>query len=402
MNWSLALVQLFFALGWTVYVIFLPGLLKLAGIDAGWLPWVLIIDQLLFAAADVATGVWLDRSEHFMRTAGNWMTALVLAACAVFVLLPLLAQSMPSWLFVSALFVWVICSSVLRVPPLVLLAKYATPQQPATLRSPVAAYLFGLGVAGAVAPYLTVLLRNRDPLLPFVLASVVLALTTLALRRQLIKPVSASPSAAQPTPSNGLSIALPLLIAVGLFAFGMQIHAAVNSAKLFTRIAPGVPLEWLMPLFWAGFSVAMFPASHWLARGAARTGPADLAGANTLWLAGLIGGVALVACAISPSLPLLVALQIVAGAAWGVVFLAAISAAAALGRAGSEGGWIGVVLALIAMATVGRIVLVLAISPANSGAVGNAFSTQLPWAAGVAWLVAAAVLGLLLLKRRSE
>ena len=402
MNWSLALVQLFFALGWTVYVIFLPGLLKLAGIDAGWLPWILIIDQLLFAAADVATGVWLDRSEHFMRTAGNWMTALVLAACAVFVLLPLLAQSMPSWLFVSALFVWVICSSVLRVPPLVLLAKYATPQQPATLRSPVAAYLFGLGVAGAVAPYLTVLLRNRDPLLPFVLASVVLALTTLALRRQLIKPVSASPSAAQPTPSNGLSIALPLLIAVGLFAFGMQIHAAVNSAKLFTRIAPGVPLEWLMPLFWAGFSVAMFPASHWLARGAARTGPADLAGANTLWLAGLIGGVALVACAISPSLPLLVALQIVAGAAWGVVFLAAISAAAALGRAGSEGGWIGVVLALIAMATVGRIVLVLAISPANSGAVGNAFSTQLPWAAGVAWLVAAAVLGLLLLKRRSE
>lgn len=402
MNWSLALVQLFFALGWTVYVIFLPGLLKLAGIDAGWLPWVLIIDQLLFAAADVATGVWLDRSEHFMRTAGNWMTALVLAACAVFVLLPLLAQSMPSWLFVSTLFVWVICSSVLRVPPLVLLAKYATPQQPATLRSPVAAYLFGLGVAGAVAPYLTVLLRNRDPLLPFVLASVVLALTTLALRRQLIKPVSASPSAAQPTPSNGLSIALPLLIAVGLFAFGMQIHAAVNSAKLFTRIAPGVPLEWLMPLFWAGFSVAMFPASHWLARGAARTGPADLAGANTLWLAGLIGGVALVACAISPSLPLLVALQIVAGAAWGVVFLAAISAAAALGRAGSEGGWIGVVLALIAMATVGRIVLVLAISPANSGAVGNAFSTQLPWVAGVAWLVAAAVLGLLLLKRRSE
>ncbi len=402
MHWPLALVQLFFALGWTVYVIFLPGLLKFAGIDTGWLPWILIIDQLLFAAADVATGVWLDRSEHVMRTAGNWMTALVLAACAVFVLLPLLAQSMPSWLFLLALFVWVICSSVLRVPPLVLLAKYATPQQPARLRSPVAAYLFGLGIAGAIAPYLTVLLRNRDPLLPFVLASIALAVATLALRRQLIKPASASPSIAQPTPSNGFLIALPLLIAVGLFAFGMQIHAAVNSAKLFTRIAPGVPLEWLMPLFWAGFSVAMFPASHWLARGAAHAGRTDPAGANALWLAGLIGGVALVACATAPSLPLLIALQIVVGAAWGVVFLAAIAAAAELGRAGREGGWIGATLALIALATVGRIVLVLAISPANSGAVGNALAAQLPWSTGMAWLVAAAVLGSLFLRRKAQ
>ena len=402
MHSSLAFVQLFFALGWTVYVIFLPGLLKLAGIDAGWLPWILIIDQLLFAAADVATGVWLDRSEHFMRTAGNWMTALVLGSCAVFVFLPLLAQSMPPWLFVLALFVWVICSSVLRVPPLVLLARYSTPQQPATLRSPVAAYLFGLGVAGAVAPYLTVLLRNRDPLLPFVLASVALAVATLALRRQLIKPASATPPATHPTASSGLSSALPLLIAVGLFAFGIQLHAAVNSAKLFTRIAPGVPLEWLMPLFWAGFSVAMFPASHWLARGAAHAGRTDPAGANVLSLAGLIGGVALVACVIAPALPLLIALQIVVGAAWGVVFLAAIAAAAELGRAGREGGWIGATLALIALATVGRIVLVLAISPANSGAVGNALAAQLPWATGVAWLVAAAVLGSLFLRRKAQ
>ncbi|MCY7389584.1 MAG: hypothetical protein LH481_16265 [Burkholderiales bacterium] len=109
MHWPIAFVQLFFTLGWTVYVIFLPGLLKVAGIDIAWLPCILIIDQLLFAAADFAK-------------AGNWLTAL---------------------------FVWVICSSVLRVPPLVLLAKYATPQQPATMRSPIAAYLFGLGVAGA-------------------------------------------------------------------------------------------------------------------------------------------------------------------------------------------------------------------------------------------------------------
>ena len=77
MHWPIALVQFFFTLGWTVYVIFLPGLLKLAGIDAAWLPWVLIVDQLLFAAADLATGIWLDRSERLLRMAGNGLTTLV-------------------------------------------------------------------------------------------------------------------------------------------------------------------------------------------------------------------------------------------------------------------------------------------------------------------------------------
>ena len=360
MHWPFALVQFFFTLGWTVYVIFLPGLLKLAGIDAAWLPWILIVDQLLFAAADLATGIWLDRSEQFVRATGNWLTGLVLAACAVFMLLPFLAHAMPAWLFVAALFVWVICSSVLRVPPLVLLAKYATPRQPARMTTPVAAYLFGIGVAGAVAPYLTVLLKNRDPLLPFVLASVALAVTTLALRHQLIKPALLTPPTT-PTPqavsltalnaSTKATIALPLLIAVGLFAFGMQIHAAVNSAKLFIRIAPGVPLEWLMPLFWAGFSVAMFPVSQWLARGSDHHGiPCGSAG-RALWLAGLLGGMALVACATAPTLPILIALQIVAGAAWAVVFLAAITAAAELGRTGHEGKWIGAILALFALAS---------------------------------------------------
>ena len=401
MHWPFALVQIFFTLGWTVYVIFLPSLLKQAGIDASWLPWILIVDQLLFAVADVATGIWLDRSEQFMRTAGNWLTALVLAACAVFVLLPLMAQSMPAWLFVPALFVWVVCSSVLRVPPLVLVARYATPQQPASLSSPVAAYLFGLGVAGAAAPYLTVLLKNRDPLLPFVLASVALAVATLALRRQLIKPAFAPAPVTATTASSGMSGALPLLLAVGLFALGMQLHAAVNSVKLFTRVAPGMPLEWLMPLFWAGFSVAMFPASQWLARGAGRTGRFNAPATNALCSAGLIGGIALVAVAIAPPLPLLIALQIVAGAAWGVVFLAAIAAAAELGRIGREGGWIGGILALMALATVGRIGLVLALSPTNSGALGSVISAQLPWITGFAWLVAAVVPGLLLVKRKN-
>ena len=150
------------------------------------------------------------------------------------------------------------------------------------------------------------------------MSGVALAVTTLVLRRQLSTPVAASAPAVQSSGTRSLTGALPLLIAVGLFAFGMQIHAAMNSAKLYSRVAPGVPLEWLMPLFWAGFSTAMFPATVWLARGQARVGRINVTTTNLLWQAGLIGGVALVACATAPPLPLLIALQIVAGAAWGV------------------------------------------------------------------------------------
>jgi hypothetical protein len=322
---------------------------------------------------------------------------MVLAACGVFALLPFMAATLPAWLFVPALFVWLICSSVMRVPPLVLLAKHTTPQQ--TAGPAVAAYLFGLGVAGALAPYLTVYLKNLESRLPFVLASVALSVSVLALRVRLVAPASAdTPAVSAPAPAR-VPIAWPLLLAFALIAFGMQLHAAVNSAKFFVRSAPGMPLEWLMPLFWAGFSIAMFPASRWLARGAA--GQSGLrAAADSLWLSGLIGGSALLACATAPPLWLLIALQVIAGAAWAMVFLAAIAMAAELGRTGREGRWIGATLALIALATVGRIALVLMASPAGGGAMGNAISAQLPWLSAVAWLVGAMLLALPAVKLR--
>ncbi len=43
---ALGSVQFFFTLGWTVYAIYLPELLKGAGIAASWLPWLLMGDQL--------------------------------------------------------------------------------------------------------------------------------------------------------------------------------------------------------------------------------------------------------------------------------------------------------------------------------------------------------------------
>ena len=151
--------------------------------------------------------------------------------------------------------------------PLVLMVKFATPAQDADGRiNAIAAYLFGIGVAGAIAPYFTILLKNRDPLLPMLLASVALAVTTLALRNELIMRKASAAPLAQPAAGSKCVAALPMLAAVGLFAFGMQVHTAINSANIFVRAAPETPLAWLLPLYWAGFSLAMTPASQWHAR----------------------------------------------------------------------------------------------------------------------------------------
>ena len=68
----------------------------------------------------------------------------------------------------------------MRAPPLTLLGKHrARPAIPFLS----ALAMLGYGVAGAVSPYLGVVLRNQDPRLPFVISSVVLLITALALSR---------------------------------------------------------------------------------------------------------------------------------------------------------------------------------------------------------------------------
>jgi hypothetical protein len=247
-------------------------------------------------------------------------------------------------------------------------------------------------VAGAIAPFLTVALKGIDPALPFVLASVALLLTTLALQPMFkLSSVDATKKALVPVRTIDFKVALPMLIAVALFAFGVQMHVAFNSAKYFMAVHPGASLEWLMPLFWVGFSVAMFPASQWLKR---RADSDDLLAqmaraTQAMWCAGLLGAAALVACVFAPTLAALIALQVLAGAAWAVVMLAVFSTVNAMGKASapSETGlWLGAASALMALATAGRIALVLMLTSNPNVA---EFKQMLPSATAVSWLLAA-------------
>mgnify|MGYP003378647260 CR=1 FL=1 len=86
-------VQLFLALGWTVYVIFLPALAAQAGIAKEWVPWLLLADQAIFAAMDWLLGTRADRVAGAMGRLANAILLASLLSCGAFLLLPFAAPS---------------------------------------------------------------------------------------------------------------------------------------------------------------------------------------------------------------------------------------------------------------------------------------------------------------------
>ena len=86
-----ALLQLFFTLCWTVYAIYLPQLAAQAGIPAGAVILLLMLDQVVFTVADFATGVWSDRVSKVLGRIGYWAAAATIISCAAFIALPFIA-----------------------------------------------------------------------------------------------------------------------------------------------------------------------------------------------------------------------------------------------------------------------------------------------------------------------
>jgi MFS family permease len=163
-----------------------------------------------------------------------------------------------------------------------------------------------------------------------------------------------------------------------LLALGFQVHFSLNSAPQYLRFAAASGLPWLMPVFWIGFNVLMFPAAAVARR---------FGNARTMVLAGAVGALAALAAMLATNLPFLVAAHFLAGGAWGAASVAAYSAAIAFGRTGREGRFLGTLFAMLAIAAFVRIGAVA------SGAIGDpALRALLPWLPQSAWLLAALLL----------
>ena len=371
----LAALELVFALGWTVYAIYLPRFAASAGIAAGVVIYILMLDQAIFTVTDFAMGVAADKVSPLVGRLGHWVAAITALSCAAFVALPFIAGTHlgPTALLVLIV-IWAVTSSALRAPPLMLLGKYAARPAIPYLMS---LAMLGLGIAGAVSPYLAITLAKQDPRLPFIIASVALVLTSFALakvERSLAK--DAPPKAEPPKTVDRAIPVIVFALAAVIFAFGFQLHFFFNSAPRFKQFTSDIST--LMPVFWVGFSIAMFPASLITKR---------WGGLPVMGLFGLIGAIAIVVMEFSGTFEIVVAAQLIAGAAWGCILMSAFSAAAALGYTGAEGKTTGVLFSALALATFTRM------ATTASGLLNDpSLAPLLHWAPIACWGVGGVVL----------
>jgi hypothetical protein len=373
----LAILQLVFTLGWTVYAIYLPQLAAQVGIAPTAVILILMLDQAIFTVTDTAMGIFADKIAPIVGRLGAFVAMLTALSCAAFVALPFVAETGPNAqaIFITLIVIWSITSSALRAPPLTLLGKYAaTPQVPFLS----ALAMLGYGVAGALSPYLGVTLRNQDPRLPFVISSVVLLITALALSK-VERGLAQAPQmeAKQSAPAKPLGkVPLAFIAAMVILALGYQLHSSINSVPFFLRFAKPADLEWLLPVFWIGFNIAMFPASVVVKhRG----------GLFVMGVAGLLGAISVIGAEMAGSLNMLITAQFLAGAAWGCMLMSAVSAALAIGETGAEGKVVGLVFSALALATFARMAAV-------AGGLQKLpeYAPLLHWAPVACWAVAGA------------
>ncbi|MFK4488002.1 MFS transporter [Bradyrhizobium sp. USDA 336] len=372
----LGVLQLVFTLGWTTYVVYLPKLAADVGIAPSTVILILMLDQAIFTIADTAMGVAADKLAPHVGRLGLFVALVTAISCGAFVALPFVAgagAAAQGW-FIALIVIWSITSSALRAPPLTLLGKYrAKPQVPFLA----ALAMLGYGIAGAVSPYLGVVLREHDARLPFVISSVVLLLTALGLSRieHDVARETVPPTPDEAAKPLGL-VPIAFIVAMITLALGYQLHFAMNSAPFYLRFAAPGDLQWLMPVFWIGFNIAMFPASLIVKhRG----------GLVVMGAAGLFGAVAIAAAEFAGNLNTLIAAQFLAGAAWGCMLMSAVSAALAIGSTGAEGKVTGLVFSALALGTFARMAAV-----AGGLQKMPEYAPLLHWAPVACWSVAGA------------
>jgi hypothetical protein len=369
----LSVLQLCFALTWTVYVIFLPELLERVGLGRSWVLAILLLDQLVFALSDWAVGAASDKVATTLGKLGKIAALVTLISCGAFLVMPH-ATALGAAGLIAATLVWTVTSSALRAPPYVMIGKYVPPPRQPWFS---ALSLFGLGLAGAIGPYLAMVLKGVDPRIPFAVSSIVLALVVAGMSHAE-RSLAAESAAAERPAALAKPLPFGFLAAALLAALAFQIHFSLNAAPQFLKTAKPNELPYLMPVFWIGFNLMVLPASFWTAR----TG-----GVTVMTAGAFVGAAASAAIALGVGFHALVALQLIAGAAWGALLMSAYAAAMAAGHTGAEGRVIGAMFSLFGVAALMRIGIVAAQLNLSTDA-----KLALEWAPPAIWMLAAFLL----------
>ena len=171
---------------------------------------------------------------------------------------------------------------------------------------------------------------------------------------------------------------MPTVGNILVMAVSYQVHFSLNSPDLFLSFSGAAQLQYLMPIFWIGFNLMMFPSSGFVKRFGAYVVMAFASAVCTLATYGTM---------IAPNLELLVAAQFVSGACWGAINVAAFSAVIQFGRRDREGAFLGCLFAVMSSAALLRIGAYLG-DIETTPEIGKA----LAWGPSWGWLVATLLL----------
>ncbi len=387
----LAVVQFVFVSTWTIYVIFLPALLEGVGVPRQWTARLLLADQMLFVMFDIAAGYAADRVHRLFGRIGPLIVSITAVSCLAFLLLPWLAAGEGAWrapLFLALSALWVITSSALRAPAFTLITRHAAkPRVPALA----GLALMGMALAGAIAPYLGIVLREIDPRLPFAASSTALLALAAGLiwaeraehagvceREEDVRPV---------TPALGAWRLFPLL---ALSALAYQVVFNLNAAPRYLRDAQAADLAWLMPVFWIGFNGTV-AIGGWLGK--------HVSNARLFAIACGLGAIGATTAGGMPGLQAAIAGQLIAGLAWGAALVAAFGLTGELSSGphrDRKATYNGLLFSMLGLATFTRIGIA-ALGPRDN----PAWTALLMDAPAVFWTFATLVTVLFTLRRHA-
>lgn len=374
--WLIALIQLLLALSWVVYAVYLPRLAEQAGIPKPWVVWILAVDQAIFAVCDWASGIASDRVMNAMRRLTPFAVVAALISCASFAALPFASSAGAMLAFALAIVVWSITTAALRAPVLTLLAGFG----PLSARRWVAACMVvGLALAGALAPFLARALRDWEPRAPFLFTSIALVIAVIGLlKAEPESSVGSAPKREHALAHDSIAAVTPARIALGLglLALGMQLHTSINTSGHYLRFVSASELDKWQSVFWLAAGSGAFVAGRFKMRGTA----------GVLAWAPWIGTLAFAGVLMAANLSVLVAMQAMAGAAWGMLLAAAFGIAASTGVPG-RGRVAGIVFSVLALGTLARIAFV------GSGFAAHALiAPWLVWTPPLLWLIGSSLL----------
>ncbi|AGY57539.1 MFS transporter [Gloeobacter kilaueensis] len=181
---GLAMLSAAIAFAWLAYILYLPKLLGQLGFPPVAVPVLLVIEGLLTAAVEPWMGSLSDERQRRFASRYPLIVAGTVAACVLFVVLPLVVVAHPGgllrWILPLLLIGWSFAMAVFRSPALALLSRYAAPSS-----MPVAAAVLSIatGIASAFGPLGRPWLLGLGAPALFCLASGVLLLAVLVLRR---------------------------------------------------------------------------------------------------------------------------------------------------------------------------------------------------------------------------